>query len=523
MSISGLIKWFTIRGKKEPRRSVSGSQIALLFFLTFAFLSSGSFAITKEASVISKEATVITKEATREPVEPERPYFKDVSRNHWAASSVNDLVKLGVTQGYPDGTFRGGSKISRYETAVFLAKLATSRQDKTAVNEKILSELRAEVYKLRYQMDMIKKKPDIKRPVYGSFFSRLRLGNLVSSNAATPSINAPLGPVFDYRLIANFRNDFSDFSFIRVGVDTMDSGFSTARDLSREMLEMEAEVNNKSGFGVSVSSGPGLVIHREGPTNIFPSEDYKAYLRPLNSIKFYYEPDSYMAGAGYSATSISSSGAVQINDAFAYAGYKFRGTILGNITFKYTFDEFNNNARATYATAESMINTYDIIVEPTGKFEYNLKVGAKASQNTPHNLFARLGLVSRDLFRQGSNFRLFAAKIGEEFFDYPTYPGLYGLDLFDKIYQNGTYDIAAEISQNVSRGLTLRMGCDVVTGPSGLYGKDEPRSNATFELNLDYGVFEGAVMNIMYRIFQNPSAASNETSDILGLGFKYLF
>src|SRR3989339_2054193 len=50
--------------------------------------------------------------------------FKDVPADHWAAKSVYDLVKLGVTQGYPDGTFRGKKNITRFETAIFLSKLS---------------------------------------------------------------------------------------------------------------------------------------------------------------------------------------------------------------------------------------------------------------------------------------------------------------------------------------------------------------------------------------------------------------
>ncbi|MFH1361561.1 MAG: S-layer homology domain-containing protein [bacterium] len=52
--------------------------------------------------------------------------FKDMASDHWAAPYVYDLVKKGVTGGFPDGTFRGNEKLSRYETAVFLSKLAKS-------------------------------------------------------------------------------------------------------------------------------------------------------------------------------------------------------------------------------------------------------------------------------------------------------------------------------------------------------------------------------------------------------------
>jgi len=52
--------------------------------------------------------------------------FKDMPDDHWAASAVYDLVNRGVTNGFPDGTFRGNKKLSRYETAVFLSKMAKS-------------------------------------------------------------------------------------------------------------------------------------------------------------------------------------------------------------------------------------------------------------------------------------------------------------------------------------------------------------------------------------------------------------
>jgi S-layer homology domain len=56
--------------------------------------------------------------------------FKDLPDNHWAASAVYDLVKRGITDGFPDGTFRGNEKLSRYQTAVFLAKMAKSIESK---------------------------------------------------------------------------------------------------------------------------------------------------------------------------------------------------------------------------------------------------------------------------------------------------------------------------------------------------------------------------------------------------------
>jgi len=52
--------------------------------------------------------------------------FKDMKSDHWAAPAVYDLVKRGITDGFPDGTFRGNEDLTRYQTAVFLYKMANS-------------------------------------------------------------------------------------------------------------------------------------------------------------------------------------------------------------------------------------------------------------------------------------------------------------------------------------------------------------------------------------------------------------
>ncbi|ACJ74900.1 outer membrane protein, putative [Thermosipho africanus TCF52B] len=49
--------------------------------------------------------------------------LKDVPTNHWAYDSVVMLEKAGVITGYPDGTFKGTNNVTRYELAVFLARI----------------------------------------------------------------------------------------------------------------------------------------------------------------------------------------------------------------------------------------------------------------------------------------------------------------------------------------------------------------------------------------------------------------
>ena len=46
--------------------------------------------------------------------------FPDVPRNHWAYRYISQLAGNGILVGYPDGTFKGDVKMTRYEFATML-------------------------------------------------------------------------------------------------------------------------------------------------------------------------------------------------------------------------------------------------------------------------------------------------------------------------------------------------------------------------------------------------------------------
>jgi hypothetical protein len=47
--------------------------------------------------------------------------FSDIS-GHWAEAYIEELYDQGLTGGYPDGTYQPGNTVSRAEMAVFLLK-----------------------------------------------------------------------------------------------------------------------------------------------------------------------------------------------------------------------------------------------------------------------------------------------------------------------------------------------------------------------------------------------------------------
>lgn len=71
----------------------------------------------------------------------------DVPVDHWAYAAVNLLIKDGLIDGYPDGTFRGDKPISRYEMAQLVDK-ALQNEDKATKEQKALIEKLAIEYAL---------------------------------------------------------------------------------------------------------------------------------------------------------------------------------------------------------------------------------------------------------------------------------------------------------------------------------------------------------------------------------------
>lgn len=58
--------------------------------------------------------------------------FRDVPLDHWAYESVARLADMGFLIGYPDGTFKGGIPMTRYEFAMAIARLVDYYEDRLA-------------------------------------------------------------------------------------------------------------------------------------------------------------------------------------------------------------------------------------------------------------------------------------------------------------------------------------------------------------------------------------------------------
>ncbi len=70
--------------------------------------------------------------------------FADVSSSDWAYQAVADLSDEGIVEGYPDGTFRGQTAITRYEMAQITARLMAKEDQYNAEQRAAIDKLAAE-------------------------------------------------------------------------------------------------------------------------------------------------------------------------------------------------------------------------------------------------------------------------------------------------------------------------------------------------------------------------------------------
>ena len=70
--------------------------------------------------------------------------FSDVYTSDWAYQAVSDLSDQGIVEGYPDGTFKGQTNITRYEMAQIVARLMAKEDQYNAEQRATIDKLAAE-------------------------------------------------------------------------------------------------------------------------------------------------------------------------------------------------------------------------------------------------------------------------------------------------------------------------------------------------------------------------------------------
>ena len=458
--------------------------------------------------------------------------FKDVPEDHWAKWAVIDLVKLGVTQGYPDGTFRGNKNITRYETAIFLAKLADAIGE-GKVEEVDLSSIKADIQALKEEIAALREAPEDKMggiPINGSFMSRYRIGNLFAGTRASGTA-APKGPRVDYRIKTMLHKEFSDDASVRINLDTMDAGFNGgSENLATRLLDAEGRMRVNFGIGnpvdVKVTAGPGPVTYFATQDAVLPSEVGTVYWRPRNSMIL----STYFGGmdvsAGYIARSITSSGEVQVDQLTTTLGYNFSQVpVLGMLRLAATWDYVAQGMLGSSGTPNDGRAKIFMGAVLNPKVQGDITYGF-SNRSGSEGSYLGFGLSLIDPWDTGTviSFKLHSVS--------PNYlsPGLLtaeadmiGLDYFDKYLTNNTIDIGGEFTQVLTEVFTLKGKFDYRYSRDKNYGESDAASRTTIETGISYALAPTMHLDFLYKIYQVPSNAADKTSDVFSLEFLYKF
>ncbi len=454
--------------------------------------------------------------------------FKDVPDTHWAAKSVYDLVRLGVTQGYPDGTFRGEKYITRYETAMFLSKLATAIGTDAGVD---VSALKSDIKALKTEISALRRQPiPTPIPITGSYSSRLRVGNVITSGSSQTI--PPKGPRVDYRLMTTLSKDLGDGANVKVNLDTMDSGFNGGgEEVATRLLDLEGnfkfDIGLQSPVSLKVTAGPGPQIHYEYTNTPLTSESGIVYIRPRNSISLSTTISGIELGGGYTARILTGSGEVKVNQFSGSIGFTFVDVpLLGLVKLigagDYLLEEpFAQNPGAIDSRGKIIFSA-----RPSSKVQGGLTIGIAKFENSPHGLYYGLEISLIDPLETGTFFTLRGHKIGSEYlYDQLLYAewDMIGYDNFSRPLTNGSADINGEIIQTLTEKLTLRGKWDIRLTEDFEYGEQKPGSQAMFEIGITHDIAPSTTLDFNYRVQQVPTNLTDKTTDIVTLGFMYKF
>ena len=448
--------------------------------------------------------------------------LKDVPANHWAAKPVYNLVKMGITNGYPDGTFRGTKNITRYEAAIFLSKLA----EKIGAGDNV---------KLQQDLESIKndivelKKTGNPLTIHGS----VEMNSMLTNILATKGI-AGRGPIVNYRLTAGIEKNLSDSASVKVNFDTMDAGFyGGTRDLARDMIDWEGKLKlNPVDLGalsdilsapieVKVTSGPGIVQHFD-TTGIIPSENGICYVRPKTGLEVSSKFGELSVAGSYLIGNYDreTSGKVDTN--------------YGELALRYNFTRFpavKNLALGLkggfYAKNPDSGGPRDSKVAVSVQSEINQKVSASALLSiggSERRAWLAGAVISLTNFIPGTSLRAEAVKIGADFIpaDFAAEEiGETGFDIFMRPLENSTANFNFEFTQTLTEKIIFKGLGAWRLSPEFGYGPDKPRSRQTLQAGFSYLPAQDTSVSAYYRTSQDPTVG--ETTDLSALSIKYNF
>jgi hypothetical protein len=187
--------------------------------------------------------------------------FSDVKPTDWAYQALSNLIeRYGCVAGYPNGTYKGGQAMTRFEAAALLNACLDRVSEVTDELKKLMAEFEKELAILKGRVDGLEAKVGVLEAQQFSTTTKLKgiatmvLGgatyssnNFNSANYATPGTDLPNGLSFNYDVRLNFDTSF------------------TGKDLLRTTLRAGNADSSAFGFNNGVSTSTALEAFFQDP------------------------------------------------------------------------------------------------------------------------------------------------------------------------------------------------------------------------------------------------------------------
>jgi hypothetical protein len=173
--------------------------------------------------------------------------FSDVKPTDWAYQALSNLIeRYGCVAGYPNGTYKGGQAMTRFEAAALLNACLDRVSEVTDELKKLMAEFEKELAILKGRVDGLEAKVGVLEAQQFSTTTKLKgiatmvLGgatyssnNFNSANYATAGTALPNGLSFNYDVRLNFDTSFTGKDLLRTtlragNADSSAFGFNNA-------------------------------------------------------------------------------------------------------------------------------------------------------------------------------------------------------------------------------------------------------------------------------------------------------
>ena len=191
--------------------------------------------------------------------------FADVKPTDWAYQALSNLIeRYGCVAGYPDGTFKGGRALTRFEAAALLNACLDRVTETTDALKKLLNEFQKELAILKGRVDGLDARVGVLEANQFSTTTKLKgIATFVvggSSNGFTAGVNNPFNPsvaqdhiTFNYDVKLNLDTSFTGKDLLRTSLRSNNFQNSTFGAYGSNALEVASTPSNTSADAVGIN------------------------------------------------------------------------------------------------------------------------------------------------------------------------------------------------------------------------------------------------------------------------------